>query len=108
VLSAVPMADVRLSAICYNVNPGVGVPEDSAASPGGAETLCHQVISRAPSAGMSDRSVPDRVGRDLGDADRARAADRPETLHRAAYRATRNQPQDPVRTATTIRTHWAG
>jgi DNA-binding HxlR family transcriptional regulator len=29
----------------------MGRPEDSAASPGGAETLCHQVISRAPSAG---------------------------------------------------------
>jgi hypothetical protein len=45
---------------------------------------------------MPDRPVPDRAGRNLGNAHRAGAADRPETLHRVAGRAPGDQPQDPV------------
>ena len=48
-LSQWPMSGYLLYVITST--PGMGRPEDSAASPGGAETLCHQVISRAPSAG---------------------------------------------------------
>lgn len=45
----------------------------------------------------------------LGDVDRTGAADGPETLHRAAYRATRGQPQTlSVLTAATIRPYRAG
>ncbi|MDT7797884.1 MAG: hypothetical protein QOI78_1317 [Actinomycetota bacterium] len=40
-----------------------------------------------------DRPVPDRAGRDLDDAHRARAADRPEVLHRAAGRAAGISPK---------------
>src|SRR6266567_3908573 len=57
---------------------------------------------------MPDRRVPDRAGRDLGHADRAGAADRPETLHRAAGRAAGDQPQDPVLTAATLRPRRTG
>src|SRR5438874_2619364 len=57
---------------------------------------------------MPDRPLSDRVGRALGDADRAGAADRTETFHRAARRATRDKPQNPVLTAATIRIYGTG